>query len=219
MPKKIQKYIGQEITVTFDKTRCIHVGECVRGLPVVFDTSKVKWIAPDNADATKVAEVVERCPSGALQYELTGNVLSEIAPSHNTVVINPHGPIYVRGDIEIVDSEGNVLARETRLSLCRCGKANNKPYCDNQHVQIKFRDKGEIPEGMVEPIDGELPGGKLRIEFSTDGPIGMVGPMTISSRGATGGVQTNEAWFCRCGGSGTKPFCDSTHQKIGFKAE
>lgn len=60
-------YTGEEIDVSFDATLCQHAGECVRGLPAVFDTQRKPWITPDGADAESVAEVVARCPSGALQ--------------------------------------------------------------------------------------------------------------------------------------------------------
>ena len=63
-----RSYRGSGITVTFDRGRCRHFAECVRGLPEVFDVSARPWITPDNADADAVAEVVTRCPSGALQY-------------------------------------------------------------------------------------------------------------------------------------------------------
>ncbi|MFD5315783.1 (4Fe-4S)-binding protein [Streptomyces sp. NPDC127098] len=63
-------YQARSITVTFEAGRCRHAAECVKGLPEVFDPAKRPWIQPDNATAERVAEVVRRCPSGALRYEL-----------------------------------------------------------------------------------------------------------------------------------------------------
>ncbi|HZH42331.1 MAG TPA: (4Fe-4S)-binding protein [Gemmatimonadales bacterium] len=68
--KRVQTYETPEITVTFDPRVCIHSGVCVRGLPLVFDVRRKRWIRPDLASATDVATQVQRCPSGALQYEL-----------------------------------------------------------------------------------------------------------------------------------------------------
>ncbi|MCZ7373534.1 (4Fe-4S)-binding protein [Micromonospora sp. WMMC250] len=63
-------YAGEKITVTFEARRCLHAAECVRGLPEVFAPGQRPWIRPDGAEAERLAEVVRRCPSGALQYEL-----------------------------------------------------------------------------------------------------------------------------------------------------
>jgi uncharacterized Fe-S cluster protein YjdI len=63
-------YEGDDIDVSFDPELCEHSGECVRGLPAVFDTKRRPWILPDAADPESVAEQVRRCPSGALRFEL-----------------------------------------------------------------------------------------------------------------------------------------------------
>lgn len=68
MPKRLQIYQGDGITVTFDPNVCIHSGVCVRGLPAVFDVSRHRWVDPDAATAADVAGQVARCPSGALQF-------------------------------------------------------------------------------------------------------------------------------------------------------
>lgn len=47
----MKRYEGEHIEVTYDTVRCLHAGECVRGMPAVFDTAKRPWIAPDAADA------------------------------------------------------------------------------------------------------------------------------------------------------------------------
>lgn len=69
-PKRLQSYETAEITVTFDPNICIHSGVCVRGLPLVFDVKRKRWVRPELAAAADVAAQIERCPSGALQYRL-----------------------------------------------------------------------------------------------------------------------------------------------------
>jgi uncharacterized Fe-S cluster protein YjdI len=66
--RRLQTYETDEITVTFDPEVCIHSGICIRGLPLVFDVRRKRWVRPELASADEVAAQVERCPSGALQY-------------------------------------------------------------------------------------------------------------------------------------------------------
>jgi uncharacterized Fe-S cluster protein YjdI len=70
MSKPVQSYESDEIVVTFDPNICIHSGECLRGLPDVFDVKRKRWIRPELAPGARVAEQVARCPSGALQSRL-----------------------------------------------------------------------------------------------------------------------------------------------------
>lgn len=73
MSLRVQSYESDEIVVTFDPHTCIHAGECVRGLPQVFNVSLKRWIRPEHAPASQVAEQVRRCPSGALQFRMKGS--------------------------------------------------------------------------------------------------------------------------------------------------
>jgi uncharacterized Fe-S cluster protein YjdI len=66
---KAKAYVGKDVIVTFDAAVCQHAGNCVRGLPLVFDTKAKPWINPDGADAEAVRAQVGRCPSGALQFQ------------------------------------------------------------------------------------------------------------------------------------------------------
>jgi uncharacterized Fe-S cluster protein YjdI len=70
MSRKVQTHEGKDITVTFDPNICTHSGVCVRGLRDVFDVRRRDWVHPDAAPADVVAAQIQRCPSGALQYQL-----------------------------------------------------------------------------------------------------------------------------------------------------
>jgi len=65
-----REYKGEKITVYFDGDICKHAAECVKGLPEVFNVKARPWISLENVDAKKVAEVINRCPSGALKYKM-----------------------------------------------------------------------------------------------------------------------------------------------------
>jgi uncharacterized Fe-S cluster protein YjdI len=65
----MQEYKNDKIAVRYDPKVCIHAGECVRGLPSVFDVSKKPWIDVNGAAVDAIIEQVKRCPSGALSYE------------------------------------------------------------------------------------------------------------------------------------------------------
>ena len=70
MDKRLQIYETDRITVTFDPNVCMHTGVCVRGLPMVFDVERKRWIRPELASPEDVAAQVSRCPSGALQFQM-----------------------------------------------------------------------------------------------------------------------------------------------------
>ena len=60
--------------------------------------------------------------------------------------------------------------------------------------------------------------GTTKIVIQKNGPILVKGNMIIKFKDGREEVQ-NEAWLCRCGQSGNKPFCDGSHKKCGFKDE
>jgi uncharacterized Fe-S cluster protein YjdI len=72
MTARLQVYETPEITVTFDPALCIHSGNCVRGLPAVFDVGRRRWVRPEAATADQVAAQIARCPSGALKFYRPG---------------------------------------------------------------------------------------------------------------------------------------------------
>ncbi|WP_406455957.1 (4Fe-4S)-binding protein [Streptomyces sp. NBC_00876] len=124
-----RSYEGDGITVEYDVHRCLHAAECVRGLPTVFDTGRRPWIRPGEAVADDIADVIHRCPSGALQYHRTDGGPDEEPEAPTRVSLHPDGVLHLRGDLEVDTPAGP--REETRVMLCGCGRTRNTPYCDH----------------------------------------------------------------------------------------
>lgn len=63
------------------------------------------------------------------------------------IMVRNNGPLLIEGDFEIVDEAGAAfgLAGRTKISLCRCGLSQNKPFCDGSH-RNGFESKCEARE-------------------------------------------------------------------------
>jgi CDGSH-type Zn-finger protein len=130
----------------------------------------------------------------------------------NTVKIREDGPYAFHATLKI-DGKPDGF----RATLCRCGASRNKPYCDGSHRKIGFRATGEPETRTSEPL--AVRDGVLTIAPQTNGPLQVSGNFEVCAGTGRNVDRVTSARLCRCGGSKTKPFCDNTHLKIGFKSD
>jgi CDGSH-type Zn-finger protein/uncharacterized Fe-S cluster protein YjdI len=202
----------KDITLRFNGSRCIHSRHCVLGAPSVFLANvKGPWLHPETVTVEACASIAHDCPSGAITYERHDGGPQEAPPAVNVLSIRENGPYAVHAAMAL-DGQGNIF----RATLCRCGKSQNKPFCDNSHRDAGFAATGEPSTIETDPL--EKRGGTLAVTPLEDGPLQMNGSLEICSGTGRTVSRVENARLCRCGGSANKPFCDGTHARIGFRS-
>jgi CDGSH-type Zn-finger protein/uncharacterized Fe-S cluster protein YjdI len=207
---------GERLALSFDTQRCIHARFCVTGAPKVFlANTPGAWIFPDAMPVARVVEVAHACPSGAITYRRKDGAADEGAPPVNLATVREGGPYAVRGALLIGGRPAGF-----RATLCRCGASRNKPFCDGSHHDAGFDASGEPATGVAGKPTEMLPvrDGPLVIDPQPDGPLAVRGNLEITSGTGRMVCRVTQAKLCRCGGSASKPFCDGTHARIGFKS-
>lgn len=54
------------------------------------------------------------------------------------ITLCPDGPMLVRGEVTLVDSDGAVIPRNrATIALCRCGRTALAPFCDGSHKLVR----------------------------------------------------------------------------------
>ncbi|AHF04137.1 hypothetical protein MARPU_09950 [Marichromatium purpuratum 984] len=215
--RSVHHFPGEEIDVYWDERLCIHIGECVRAKGELFVSGRTPWCDPDVTERERVREIVERCPSGALSYvDKIG--APEPAPGENAAVVVYNGPLYCHGELAL-EGVGEVPAQagtSRRVALCRCGASANKPFCDNSHRAAGFEDFGAVGEQGRGTFAAD---GPLAVRALPDGPLELAGNLVIRAASARAAWRGDKAYLCRCGASANKPFCDGSHQRVGFKGD
>lgn len=134
---KQKEYTHNGFTVVWKPDKCIHSGVCVQKLPAVYHPKEKPWITPENATEEELRKQIDACPSGALSYK-TDSGKNDAKVEIQTL---KNGPLMIKGDCEMRDSDGNLKKLSGNNALCRCGASNDKPFCDGTHTKINFADE------------------------------------------------------------------------------
>jgi CDGSH-type Zn-finger protein/uncharacterized Fe-S cluster protein YjdI len=64
--------------------------------------------------------------------------------THGPLAVTPlkDGPLLVKGAVEICAASGRTITKGQELFLCRCGRSDNKPFCDGSHRAARFSADG-----------------------------------------------------------------------------
>lgn len=92
----------------------------------------------------------------------------------------------------------------------------NMPYCDGSQREVGFSASGEPASGSTAALP--VRDGPLLIDPQVDGPLQVRGNLEIVSGTGRVVARTSSVRLCRCGASANKPFCDSSHTRIGFRS-
>jgi CDGSH-type Zn-finger protein len=139
--------------------------------------------------------------------------VSKPAPQNNTITLRTDGPLICQGSFTLLSVDGGGLAHEEELYLCRCGASRKAPFCDGSHKRIGFVDDAQFEDERCEELDETC--GQVTITCRTDAMYVIKGPVTIQSEDGRSVTRRSRAALCRCGASGKKPFCDTSHKLCG----
>jgi uncharacterized Fe-S cluster protein YjdI len=149
MDRTDRKYTNGEITVFWKPKKCIHATTCYRELIEVFNPRKRPWVNMQGGPTEEIIRVVKLCPTQALSFQYNNEIEKQKQVSDDTafkkavseVRVMEDGPIVLKGDFIIYDTDGKELRQVIMTSLCRCAHSNNLPYCDGMHRKTGFTGK------------------------------------------------------------------------------
>jgi CDGSH-type Zn-finger protein len=134
---RAKTYEATKVIVRDDRSICEHAGFCGNRLTNVW-----KMLSGSDTEDTilrsQMMSMIERCPSGALTYQVDGD---EVEPEYGMrIAAIADGPLFVMGAIPVQRADGQPMEVRNRVTLCRCGQSSNKPLCDGSHKEIGFTD-------------------------------------------------------------------------------
>jgi len=134
---RARTYEGTGVTMTDDRSICSHAGFCRTRLTSVWEMIEE---TEDPAVRERLEGMIAHCPSGAL-VRFPPDDEEAVEPAFEpSIAVTRNGPLWVRGGVRIESEDGRTYEVRNRVTLCRCGRSSNKPFCDGTHDEVGFRD-------------------------------------------------------------------------------
>jgi CDGSH-type Zn-finger protein len=140
--KIAKEFDGPDLELMDAEILCASARFCHRGGDI--------WQQISLSDDPEIKQNVVRnafdCPSGRLVVidKKLGKTLEPPLEKSIGFTMDPgmgvEGPLWVRGGIPIYSADGNLYQTRNRVTLCRCGKSTNKPFCDSSHYPEEDRE-------------------------------------------------------------------------------
>jgi CDGSH-type Zn-finger protein len=127
---------GPELTLTDVPKLCASARFCDRAGGV--------WDLTRQSNDPKKKEIAIQetsdCPAGRLiLHDKKGELIEPKLKQSIGAVYDPlakvNGPLWVRGGIPVESEDGYTYQIRNRVTLCRCGRSRNKPFCDSSHLE------------------------------------------------------------------------------------
>lgn len=166
---------------------------------------------PDSSDSglTTTAKALDRW----FKERQAGHAAPRLLEVPNEAMVTNGGPIQITGNITLIKEDGSIQYAN-HLTLCRCGHSSDKPTCDESHLDVEFLHSGKISE--ISEVAATQRASKITISCIKDGPITFRGKLKLHNEFGQECVKMRGS-ICRCGQSASKPFCDGSHNRTGFR--
>lgn len=134
--KTSEKIIGENIILEDKEDLCAFARFCHYKFDDVWSLTEE---SKDKEKEKLAIKLANDCPAGRLvmKDKKTGNPIERTYEPEIEILQDPNencsGPLFVKGSILIEDENGPYEVRN-RVTLCRCGKSGNKPFCDASHL-------------------------------------------------------------------------------------
>ena len=127
---------GPDIRLSDAPGFCSHARFCIRGKGI---WDLIGRSGSEKAKRTAIG-MAANCHSGRLVVwdKKTGQPIEPVFERSIGLVEGPsdiQGPLWVRGGIPIIAADGFPYEVRNRVTLCRCGRSGNKPFCDGAHLR------------------------------------------------------------------------------------